>query len=733
MRHLYLFLLFASVSFLASAQNESKSIAHRTGPATAAANFYQSNQMNKYDIKYLKLDLEVAPNTRTVAGSCFYTMLVTQSMDTFAIEFKDNMQLDSVFLNGSRVGFTRQNDHIYVANNPAIAPGTTITAKFYYSGTVINGLAFGSDANSGLVYAATLSESYQAREWFPAKQILNDKIDSTDIWLTTPSPYLAGANGLLKAVVPVAGNKNQFRWSTGYPMSYYMPCLATANYMEYDTYAKPAEMNGDSMLIQHYIVNNPNYFNNIKANLDKTGAFVEKFSELYGLYPFYKEKYGHLHANIGGGMEHQTMSTMQSFGLSIIAHELGHQWFGDHVTCGTWRDIWLNEGFASYSEYLMREKLSSFFVTPAATVMQNTHNSVMSSAGGSVYIPATDEYNEGRIFSSRLTYDKGSAVIHNLRFEMQSDTLFFRTLKQYQSQYANSFATTPQFKAVAELVAGRDFTDFFNQWIYGEGYPTYNVGYYKWGNDTLVMNVTQTTSMPSVTPLFKGLMEYKIVSATGDTTITLNQTQNSQTFRIAYRGTPTSIVVDPNNWVVNAVGQVLPVTLVKFAGEIVKNQALLKWNTANEINFSGFEVERSADGKNFYTIEKVGKSAGAGEKEYNFTDKHMNAVNYYRLKMVDVDGRFSYSNVVELGSNKEDLSVEYLQPTATIYVKTLPATGGKASIKVTDLAGRVVMTVTKDLAEGISQLTTSISQLPKGVYAVEVRIGYRKTVLKVQR
>jgi aminopeptidase N len=171
--------------------------------------------------------------------------------------------------------------------------------------------------------------------------------------------------------------------------------------------------------------------------------------------------------------------------------------------------------------------------------MTNLDERVMSQPGGSVYVPIGSTYDEGRIFDYRLTYAKGATALHNLRFELQSDTLFFNTLKAYQQKFKNSFASTKDFQLLAEQVSGRNLTDFFNQRIYGEGYPTYSVTYLKHGTDTLVLNVTQATSMPGVTPLFTGLMEYKILSPQGDTIIKLNQTANNQTFTVFYKKTPT--------------------------------------------------------------------------------------------------------------------------------------------------------------------------------------------------
>jgi len=513
--------------------------------------------MNKYDLKYLKIDIAVEANNRSISGSSTTRSVVRQSLDTFICELKMNMIVDSVFINGNKIStFTQANDHVFVPLSPALAVGSNVEAIFYYRGTAGTGGVFaGTSTSTGLSYTATLSESYQAREWFPIKQLLNDKIDSAEIWVTTSAVNRVGANGLLTETITLPNGKKQYRWKTRYPQNYYLPSFAVGNYQEYLNYAKPAAMAPDSILIQHYIADNAAYLASNKANLDKTPPFVEKMSELFGLYPFKNEKYGHAQASIGGGMEHQTMSTMANFRTGLIAHELGHQWFGDNVTCASWNDIWINEGFATYSEYLMIEKLTALFTTTPAAYMSSVHNNVMSEANGSVFVPNSSIYDENRIFSGRLSYNKGAAIIHNLRFEVQNDNQFFQILQQFQNQYKNSFASATDFQTVAQAVTGKNFSDFFNQWYYGEGYPTFNVDYSKQG-DSLVLYVNQTVSAGSVTPFFKGLYEFTFQTASGDTTVLVNQQLNNQTFKFRSNRTPTGIVVDPNNWVINKTGSI---------------------------------------------------------------------------------------------------------------------------------------------------------------------------------
>jgi aminopeptidase N len=551
---LFILLLFIHFKTLAQTKNDSfYKGSKRGGAGITKANFFQSEKMNYYDIKHFKLRITVQPKSKFITAACNYTVLINQTLDTFAIELKQTMSLDSVYLNSRKTAFTHRDDHIYIALNPVAASGVLLDVTFYYKGNVAAGFHAGTDAN-GLDFTASLSESFQAREWFPAKQLLNDKIDSTDIWITTGAEYKAASNGLLKEVVDLPNSRKQFHWTCRYPLNYYMPCIAVGNYLEYKNYAKPAAIAPDSILIQNFLFNDSAYFNTVKASIDKTPRFIEKMSELFGIYPFYKEKYGHVQADIGGGMEHATMTTLKNFDEHLMAHELGHQWFGDNVTCASWNDIWLNEGFATYIQFLMQETLPDLFPTSAASVMTSLHEKVMSSPGGGVYIPGESAYDERRIFDYRLSYAKGATALHHLRFEMQNDTLFFNTLKAYQQKFANSFASTSDFKQLAEQVSGKNLTDFFNQKIYGEGYPTYNVTYFKQGKDSLVLKVSETTSMPAVTPLFTGLMEYKLLSTQGDTIIKLNQTANDQTFTVFYPKTPKGIEIDPDNWVLNKDG-----------------------------------------------------------------------------------------------------------------------------------------------------------------------------------
>ena len=248
--------------------------------------------------------------------------------------------------------------------------------------------------------------------------------------------------------------------------------------------------------------------------------------------PFFNEKYGHCETQLGGGMEHQTMSTMGNFSFHLIAHELGHMWFGDHVTCATWSDIWINEGFATYSDYLANEFILGNESAKAFITKAQDH--AMNENAGSVYVPESEIYpgNEWRIFNGRLSYDKGASIIHMLRHEIQNDQIFFDILKGFMNEYGGGTATGEDFKTVAEEISGIDLYTFFNQWYYGQGFPIYSYRYWQNEEKTLFISSTQTTSSGH-TSLFEMLMDYRINFSDGtDTLVRLKQTDNLNVFSL---------------------------------------------------------------------------------------------------------------------------------------------------------------------------------------------------------
>ncbi len=554
-------ILFAALCFSVSAlraqeRPEHPCAAWKAGLAQAKSNNLSPAQIartEKYDVGFCKLDLEMTNLSKNISGTVRMQARTRVFLDSILFELHPNLNISRLRLNGDSSGFIRRGTAVLLAAN--LPAGTEFSVETSYSGTPPDagsnpfgdaGMSNASSQTWGNQITWTLSQPFSAYEWWPCKQSLRDKLDSVEVHITVPSSCKAGSNGLLKNVVAdLPGGKSRYEWKHRHPIDYYLVSVAVGKYVDYSLYAHPEGQ--DSILIQNYIYDNPQTLNNFKDDIDETADFLELFSGLFGPYPYRNEKYGHSMAPFGGGMEHQTMTTQGTFNATLTAHELAHQWFGDHVTCASWADIWVNEGFATYSEYLMLENL---YPAQAAAEMTGNHNASMQQTTGAIWV--LDSLNSNRIFSSRLSYSKGAAFIHTLRYLVNNDSLFFTALRLYQSRFADSTALGTDLKATLEEVSGINLDEAFEQWYYGEGYPSYAL---RWntGNGDLYLRLSHNVSAPAVTPLFTTPVSIRF-SRTGlaDTTIRIPVSSNNELVLISgmgpVSGTP---VLDPSNFIIN--------------------------------------------------------------------------------------------------------------------------------------------------------------------------------------
>ncbi len=511
-----------------------------------------------YDVKFYKLDLEANNLNNQFGGNATITAeVVIPQMNVFSIELSNKLQVDSAFINGIKYTYNHTSNNISINLPAPLAQGSVFSFKLFYHTPANYTSAYYSStmhtSYGNFHVSQTLSEPYFAHEFMPCKQELEDKADSVHIFVTTDSSLRVAGPGLLTKVSLPAG-KVRHEWRTYQKTAYYLIFFAVSDYKEYNIYAKPSNLPGDSVLIQNFVFDYPGCLESNKTAIDNTDNMIELLSDLYSVYPFHEEKYGHYlwFPSAFSGMEHITMSGMRYFNTYLISHELGHSWFGDNVTCATWSDIWINEGFATYTEYLVNQYLIS--QASADGIMLSYMNNVMTLPDGSVYVPPNETNNVGRVFNSRLTYRKGSTLVHMIRFEMNNDAVFFSAIQSFQQLYQGSLATGLDFKAVCEDVSGIDFTDFFNQWYFGEGFPTFSA-IWSQEEDTVYLNSIQTTST-SITPLFKTPVEFKLTYNGGSQTIRLYQLTNDTTFKIIIPHQVTGISVDPQNWILNQAGTI---------------------------------------------------------------------------------------------------------------------------------------------------------------------------------
>jgi aminopeptidase N len=531
-------------------------------------------KMNAYDVYFYKLDVAIERTSVFISGNAEIHARVVKDMPEFVIELHDSLSIDSLLINGTEYAYSRDSNRVNVAVN--LLQGSTIVAQIFYHGFCPQSTdaAIGSGFSNSLTpheVTWSLSQPYSAREWWPCKQVLYDKADSSAVWITTDSSNKAGSNGLLVNTTVLPGGKKRYEWKSHYPIDYYLISVAVSDYEEYNLYAHPEGM-ATPLLIQNYI-----YDSAVKPLIDITPSSIELYSHLYGLYPFSQEKYGHCQVKLNGAMEHQTMSTMGSFSFNTVVHELAHHWFGDKVTCGSWADIWLNEGFASYSEYVSHEGLSTGLAKQWIDIVMNDAKV----AQGSVYV--LDTQNVARMFDGYSTYRKGAILLHMLRYEINNDSIFFLGLRNHLQMYAYATALGPDFQTSMEQTAGIDFDFFFDQWYYGQGYPVFSG---KWNQigDHFYLNLLQS-STNATTPLFETHLDMHITFTSGDTSIRIWSDSASRIYDIVIAGKAvTDVELDRDNHVLNDMGTLQKDPLFNAIPDVKGEERMLVYpNPTNDL------------------------------------------------------------------------------------------------------------------------------------------------------
>jgi len=499
---------------------EVKSFAHKM-----AVGNVNPNTLN-YDLQYQRMNVTLNPAVYNISGSVTSHFKPNQSLNSIYFDLDNQMTVSQVQYHGNNLVFQQlPTKEIKIDFQSALPANVLDSLTITYSGapsTTYN--AFFNGSQGGTAVLSTLSEPYGAQDWFPTKQSLNDKIDRFDFKITTPSQYSVAANGKMISETTLPGSQKLTFWRTMYPMASYLVAVSITNFVKLnDTMGNPP------FPFVNYIYPSTAANTTSMSNIDWTKTVMNTFETYFGPYPFRNEKYGHMEFQAGGGMEHQTMSSMGGWTRGLIAHELAHQWFGDKVTCGAWNDIWLNEGFATFGEHVANEKL---LMTNAQFMnyLLDQKNFITSSPGGSVYVADSNLGSVGTIFSGRLSYSKGGYVVRMLKWIL-GETAFYQAIQDYHSRpnLAYNYTRTQDLNASLLQSTGINFTEFFNDWIYGEGYPTYDIRWRQSGSQ-IIIKAAQTQSSPTVS-FYEMPLPIKVNGTGGQTAyFKLNHTANNQYF-----------------------------------------------------------------------------------------------------------------------------------------------------------------------------------------------------------
>lgn len=438
------------------------------------------------DVTYCRAQWSLSPDDKQISGKVTTHFKPTsESINTIDFDLSGRLHVDKIVCRGIEVSFKHKSNKIVIALPAAVEAGCTDSVEIEYHGTPV-ATCFGSIVWDKMTQICwTLSEPYGARDWWPCRQNLTDKIDSMDIHLTCPTIYKAVTNGKLIGYTE-SGDQHTVHYKLRHPINYYTVGLAVGNYEVAES--ETVLSNGDKVEIADYYYSSTTYNN---KNSKRIANFMNFFSDYWIPYPYADEKYGQVCINGKESFESQTISVLSQTDIGTVAHELAHQWFGNYVTCGSWKDLWINEAFATFSELLMTEK---FYSDLAIEWKKYTINSALSSKRT---IFNADTANPDALFDVPTIYNKSAMTLLMLRNEIGAEA-FQRGCRAILEKYANGFATINDAKLCFEAAADTSLTDFFNNWINGIGYPIYTIKCNLTEPGKTTISLKQTTSHSSV-------------------------------------------------------------------------------------------------------------------------------------------------------------------------------------------------------------------------------------------
>jgi aminopeptidase N len=647
----YFFISFVLLGTLAQSQdldyfekqymlNKQEYVQHSL-KSTKKLNIAPTDNQLKFDAIYYHIEFSPNFNNNRITGKMRMTAEALDDLTYIDLDLFNGMSTTGAKFNGSATSFSRDGDYVIITPAETIPANTQFNLEIFYSGSPQNS-GFGSFTWSFLGADEvfwTLSEPYGARDWWPCKDTPTDKADSVRITVTVPESYSLASNGLIESIEP-DGSGFAWTWVHRYPIATYLVAVAAYPYHPLtDTYHAES---GWSMPLQHYVFPSNSYDDEIAA-LNRLHAMFDKFNEAYGDYPFLEEKYGIAQFGWGGGMEHQTMTFQSGFDAGLTAHELGHQWFGDNVTCANFHHIWLNEGFATFSEALYQEHIGG-----NNAYMNDLQQKELSAKGNGTPVYVANPSSVSAIFNYGPVYAKGAWVVHMLRRSIANDEVFFGLLQAWNSDegFAGRSATTEDLAAFTSDYLGEDYTWFFDDWIYNRSYPRYHATFYNSGG------VTYVQLEQSQADFFRGYISLEFSDGIETEMVRVFQSFNGEVFELNLGFAPDDLRVDPNKDLLREVSTVIydsidnnPLTTFR----IINNRPN-PFNPSTRIYFilprDGIAelTVYTSDGRRVYAASEA--FSGSGERYFIWNGKNnrqepmASGVYFYQIKAESAPGVF---------------------------------------------------------------------------------------------
>jgi len=436
----------------------------QAGAAGVGDPYYPALGNGGYDVISYDLRIRYDPGTDRLTGEATITARATQNLSRFNLDLS-GLEVESVRVDGVDAAHERVQDELLVTPATGLADGSEFTVDVRYAGmpASVSGAGLGSE---GFIHtedgAIAIGEPKSASTWFPVNDHPSDKATYT-IAITVPDGLVALSNGAPEGTTATDG-WTTWRWAERSPMASYLATVVIGEYRVTST-----THNGKPM-VTAIAESLPE--GTADRALARTGEIADFLAERFGPYPF--EAYGgivHNQRQVGFALENQARPvyspgffTDDVRGTGVVAHEIAHQWFGNSVSVKHWKDIWLNEGFAQYAQWLWTEH------SGGVPVEQQVERIYSSAAQQMWSVPPGDPGPDMFTRGGWAIYQRGGMTLHALRTAVGDDT-FFRILRTWAEEKRDGNATTEEFIAHAERVSSRSLDSLFDAWLFGTTKP----------------------------------------------------------------------------------------------------------------------------------------------------------------------------------------------------------------------------------------------------------------------